>query len=187
LQPLDIILAVPLIWALWVGWKRGLLVELVNTAGLIVAVFCGFMLLDTVLLLLRPVFGPGFWLPILTFFLIVGGVFYSVRMLAIYTRKVLRQTLLGDADSFAGAVVSFVKISLSISTFLWLLAVLNLKIPQRHTQDTFIYPALSKAGPGFMKGVLVIAPGLRVIPNWIEKTLNPAAYAQKQASGQDAR
>jgi membrane protein required for colicin V production len=157
---------------------------LVNTAGLILAIFCGFMLLDTVLLLLRPLVGPAIWLPILTFFLIVAAVFFSVRLLATYTRSVIQKTLLGNADALAGAVLSFIKMTLSISTFLWLLAVLNLKIPARHTQDTFIYPALAKAGPGFMKGLLVIAPGLRIIPNWIEKTLNPAAYAQKQAEHQ---
>lgn len=175
MQPLDIILAVPLAWALWAGWKRGFVVEALNTVGLLLAVLTGFMLLDTVLLILRPIFGNGMWLPILTFFMLVAGVFYAARQMALYTKRVIRKTLLGDFDALVGALTAFIKMSLSISTFLWLLAVLNLKIPARHTQDTFIYPALKQAGPGFMKGIYLLAPGLKKVPYWIETSLNPTS------------
>jgi membrane protein required for colicin V production len=152
-QPLDILLSIPLFWSLWLGWRRGLVKELVNTLGLIVAIFSGFMLLDVVLLILKPIFGVTFWLPILTFILIVVAILFTARHLATYTHRAIKHTFFGDADALAGAVLSLIKMAFVISTLLWLIGVMKIKIPERHTYKTFIYPALLKIGPGFSKAI----------------------------------
>lgn len=179
MQPLDILLCIPLGWAIWAGWQRGLLVELMNTAGLLLAVLAGFMLLDAVLLLLRPIFGQGMWLPIVAFFGIAFGVFFISRKLALYTRRAIRKTLLGDLDTAAGALVGMLKMALTISTFIWVLGILRIQLPARHTQDTFVYPALKKAGPATLKGLSFVVPFAEQLPSWIEAAIKGESGKRK--------
>lgn len=175
MQPLDILLCIPLGFALYVGWRRGIMVEIVNTIGLVVAVVAGFMLMDIVLNLLNPILGKQTWLPVLAFLLTVGAIFYAVLTLAKISKDMVRKTLFGQLDQALGAALSLWKMALSISFFIWVMGVLDIRIPKRHTQDTFIYPALSHVGPLTAKGVYFILPFLAKVPGWLEETLSPTS------------
>ena len=37
---LDIIIAIPLVIFIWKGWRKGLVFELANLAGLVVGIYC---------------------------------------------------------------------------------------------------------------------------------------------------
>jgi hypothetical protein len=50
---------------------------------------------------------------------------------------------------------------------------MKIRIPQKHTQHTFVYPALVKIGPGFSRAIFAVAPSLEAVPNWIERMFNP--------------
>lgn len=172
LQPLDILLLIPLGWAAWAGWRRGFIVEVVNTIGLFLALLAGFMLLDTVVLLLKPMIGDSLGARIVLFFLIAAGVFMAVRLMAQYTRKAVRSTIFGDFDALTGAVLSLIKMALVISTFIWLMGVMQIQLPKRHTHDAFVYHGLKHVGPGFMKVASVIFPFSQKVPQWIEGIFN---------------
>jgi membrane protein required for colicin V production len=182
MQPLDILLCIPLGYALWKGWQRGILVEAMNTLGLVIAIVAGFMLLDVCNNLLAKLLGHHRFLFVVTFILIVVAVMAVVIRLSKLTSAMVRETVLGQLDQVFGAALSLFKMTLTISFLVWILGVLDIRIPKRHTQDTFIYPALAQSGPLAAKVVYVVLPFLARIPAWLEEALRPQPVPKEDAT-----
>ena len=148
LKPLDLLLLCLLLYGAYTGYRKGLLLELVNTIGLLAALIAGFMLLDIGVHFLRPFFPKaGMLLPVAAFIVIFITVLWALRRLAYAVRKIVRQTLFGTLDAAAGGALGLLKIAFSVSTLLWAAGLIGLKLPRSYTDGTFIYPVLRTIGP----------------------------------------
>ena len=170
MQPLDLIILFFLAYAAYGGYRKGLVVELINTIGLVLAVAAGFMLLDmTTDLLGSYLKSSGPMLPFIAFFVVFIAVVWSVRQLAQIARKTIRYTLLGTFDTTAGAALGMLKITFTISTILWIIGLVGIGIPAKYTRNTHIYPVVAKIGPGSIKLFGTFMPFLKDLPESVRK------------------
>jgi membrane protein required for colicin V production len=157
-------------YAAYGGYKKGLVIELVNTLGLLLAILAGFMLLDLGSTLLSPYFkGIGPMLPFVSFLIIFVTVIWSVRRLAQVARNTIRYTLFGAFDATAGACLGILKITFTISTLLWVIGLAGIKLPKKHTKGTYIYPVVANMGPASINLFGTLIPYLHDLPKALEK------------------
>lgn len=113
---LDIILLLSLLWALYTGFKEGVVVQLGGLAGLFIGVYLAFR------------FGPpiGKWLGldpsvsgIAGFIIVVIAVIILLAIVSRIIRKILGAAGLGMLDKAGGVVLSVVKMGLILGLLLY--------------------------------------------------------------------
>ncbi len=135
---LDILLFGLLAFAAYTGWRKGLVVELLNTVGLLVGVVAGFMLHDVVAGLLGAGKAPSWAVKIFAFAVTAVVVWRLWAWLAKAASSAFRLTALGMADQFLGAVLGLVKASLLVSAVFWLAGLLHLKTLRSAAQESYL-------------------------------------------------
>ncbi len=113
---LDIILAIPLVWALWAGFRSGVIVQVGGIAGLLLGVWLAF----------RYGAQVGAWINIdetadnvIGFILIVVATILVVAVIGRLLKGVFRFAGLAVLDRFGGAVLSLLKVALILGLLLW--------------------------------------------------------------------
>jgi len=148
LKTLDILLLIPLLFGAYLGYKKGLLLEIVSLVALIVAVIGAFKLLDFGMDLLQPYFEN--WeqaLPIISFILLFVGILLLVNLVGKIVKKILDMTLLGGLDNFAGSVIGLLKWAFGVSLVLWLGESIEISISADMAEGTYIYPIVASIAP----------------------------------------
>lgn len=148
MKTLDIILLIPLVFGAYLGFKKGLLLEIVSLAAFILAVIGAFKLVNFGEEILRP-YLPD-WekaLPVISFLLLFIAILLIVNMIGKITKKILDMTLLGGLDNFAGAVLGLLKWTFGVSLILWLAQSINVGLTIQNTEGTYIYPIVASVAP----------------------------------------
>ena len=82
-------------------------------------------------------------------------------------RRALRFTILGTIDGFAGAMVGIFTWLFGISTFLWLMSSIDIKIPEKMVKESITYPLVAKVAPTVISKVSDMIPaGGNIIKEW---------------------
>ncbi|SDK67461.1 membrane protein required for colicin V production [Catalinimonas alkaloidigena] len=166
MEPLDIILLVPLTWGAYRGFQAGLIVEVVSTLGALVGLVVAFALMDWGTALLAPYAEKiAFLAPFAAFIIIFLVVFWGLNRLALLLRDVIRLTLLGWLDRIAGALVGILKSLLTLGLLLWAAQLVQLQLPTDYTEGTFIYPFVATLGPAVAGWLTTTFPALQ---EWIK-------------------
>lgn len=141
---LDIILAVPLIWALWAGFRNGIIVQAGGIAGLLAGVWLAFRYGGKV----------GAWLgidpavdTIIGFIIIVVAVVVAIAILGRLLKGVFRFAGLAVLDRFGGAVLSLFKVGLVLGLLLYAFDYLNRSqhwVEQRKLESSMLYKPLTE-------------------------------------------
>lgn len=119
---LDIILAIPLVWALWAGFRSGVIVQLGGIAGLLVGVWLAF----------RYDVCVGAWFGIdetagsvIGFIIIVVATIILIAIIGRLLKGVFRFAGLAALDRIGGAILSLLKVALIVGLLLWAFGELN--------------------------------------------------------------
>lgn len=161
---LDILFAIPLLWAAYRGFKKGLVIELAGLAALILGIysalhFSGF-LADWIT---EQWNYKGEYLPLIAF----GGTFIIVILLVHLLGKAIEKVLdlvaLGTLNKIAGAVFNTVKVAIILSVILWFSGTwMDLENTERETdQESLLYPYIQGIAP------MIIPPLMD--SRWMEK------------------
>jgi membrane protein required for colicin V production len=105
---LDVLILIPLLWGALHGYRKGLLIEIIGIAGLVVAMILGFKFLGLGMEILTPYFSDGTAkriLPYIGFSAIFFPTIFLLNQFGYMIRRSLRYSILGTFDSFAGAMV----------------------------------------------------------------------------------
>jgi len=148
LKTLDIILLIPLFFGAYLGFKKGLLLEIVSLLAFFAAIVGAFKLLDFGMKLLQPYFEN--WeqaLPIISFIVLFIAILLIVKMVGKLVKKILDMTLLGGLDNFAGAVIGFLKWAFGVSLVLWLGESIEISISEEMAEGTYVYPIVASIAP----------------------------------------
>lgn len=139
---LDIILAVPLVWAVWAGFRNGIAVQLGGIAGLFAGVWLAARYGRTV----------GSWLgidpaadPIIGFIVILVVVVLLIGVAGRLLKGVFRFAGLAALDRFGGAALSLVKAALILGLLLYAFGQLNRTqhwVEQERLEDARLYTPL---------------------------------------------
>jgi len=173
---LDIIILIPLLWGALHGYRKGLLIEIIGIAGLVVAMVLGFKFLGLGMEVLTPYFSDGTArkiLPYIGFSAVFFPTIFLLNQFGYRIRRSLRYSILGTFDSFAGAMVGIFTWVFGISVFFWLVNTIGVKIPEHRTQDTWLYPLVIPVAPNLITKALTLMPeGSELIKDWKSEYLD---------------
>ena len=148
MKTLDIILLIPLFFGAFLGFRKGLLLEIVSLVAFILALVGAFKLLDYGMEVLQPYFQN--WeqaLPIISFIFLFIAILLIVNLIGKIVKKILDMTLLGGLDNFAGAVIGLLKWAFGVSLVLWMGESIEISVSEEMAEGTYIYPIVASIAP----------------------------------------
>jgi membrane protein required for colicin V production len=147
---LDVLIAVPIIWGIYIGWKQGIILEIATLIGLILGFYLAFKFSSLFESLVgKFLSGSSNVLPYVTFFIVLISVILVMILLAKFLEGVLKITNLTPINQVAGAVSGGLKIALTMSILLSLIrpvdAQLNLISAKTKSESKLYAPVLNIA------------------------------------------
>lgn len=143
MQYIDFILAIPLVWGAYIGFKKGLVLELATFVALALGIYGAIKFSHfTGAFLVEYVDIPQEWIGlcsfIVTFMLIVFGVFFLAKML----NQVLKMVALGLVNRLLGLLFGLLKYAMILSVMLYFYENLNQKFnfsEQKLSETSMLY------------------------------------------------
>lgn len=121
---IDIILIIPIVWAVYKGLKDGIAVQLGGIVGLLLGVWLAYQFGETV----AKWFGvKGDVAPIVGFIIVLAIVLLAVFLLSRAARGVIKKVGMGAFDKVGGAILSVCKIVILLSLLISLFELGNNK------------------------------------------------------------
>jgi len=173
LKTLDIILLIPLVFGAVLGFRKGLLLEIIGILAFVLAIVGGFRLMQLGITYLKDYFeGIDHLLPFISFIIIFLAIILLINMLGKVVKKMIDMTLLGGVDKFAGALVGMVKWAIGISIILFLTINFGIELPGQD-EDLVLYPFMVDLGPNIISALDVVLPFAEEMLESIKELLSP--------------
>lgn len=148
---LDIIIAIPLLWAIYKGFTKGFIIALASLVALFAGIFCAIRFSQYPGEYIDRWFNPDIkYLPLISFaftFLLIVGFIYLIAFLI---DRIVTATGLGIVNRLAGVVFNGLKMALILSVIINLFNYAgHIKpiIPENHKQESVLYYPVSKIAP----------------------------------------
>jgi membrane protein required for colicin V production len=154
---LDVLILIPLLWGAIHGYRKGLLIEIIGIAGMVVAMVLGFKFLGLGVELLTPYFDNSTMqkiLPYIGFSTIFFPTIFLLNQFGYTLRGTLRYSILGTFDRFAGAIVGIFTWVFGMSVFFWLLNMVGIKVPQERSDESHLFPLVVPVAPNLIAKAL---------------------------------
>jgi len=156
---IDILLIVLLITGGILGYRKGLLMEIVSLIAIVLAITISFKLLHWTMELIQEKVGYfDTLLPFIAFIILFVGILIGVYLLGKSLKKMLDLTPFGLVDSLMGAVIGVLKWALALSVVLWLCTSAEVDIPEQYTKESVLYPYLISFAPTVITWVSGLMP-----------------------------
>lgn len=123
---IDIILAIPLLWGAFMGFKKGLILELASLVGLILGIYGAIKFSDfTAEKLVEYVSISQEWVGLISFLVTFIVIVFSVFLFAKILDKALKLVALGMVNRLLGLLFGVLKYALILSVLLYFFETLN--------------------------------------------------------------
>jgi membrane protein required for colicin V production len=123
---LDIIIAIPLLWGAYRGFRRGFIFEIFMLIGLILGLYVAFKFSHLINGLVEKIVSPSSSvIPYLSFFMVFAAIIIIMVLLARLLEKILNIASLTIFNKIAGAIFGLLKFALIVSVILWLFKALE--------------------------------------------------------------
>jgi membrane protein required for colicin V production len=150
----DIFIAVPLLWAIYRGFKKGLIIEVASLVALVLGIWGSLNFSDYAATLINENWEVSAkWLPILafslTFILIVIAVFSLAKLL----EKVVKMVALGLPNRILGALFGALKVVMLLSVIFYLLGTVHEKypfLPEKALSESLLFTPIQKIAPALL-------------------------------------
>lgn len=148
---LDIIICIPLLWALLKGYRTGFVLAIATLASLVLGIYLAYefsYIISDILQEYLEIKNEA--LPLVSFIATFGGVIICVHFLANVLEKALNMAALGLVNKLAGALFSFIKVGLIISVILYAGSLLEKPlniIPQEIKEESLVFEPIKKVPP----------------------------------------
>ena len=173
MKTLDIILLIPLIFGAVMGFRKGLLLEIVGILAFVLAIVGGFKLMERGMSYLSGYFDDfGHLLPFISFIFIFVAIILLVNIFGKLLKKMIDMTLLGGFDKFAGAVVGIIKWAIGLSIILWLTFHFGVELPGQH-EALVLYPFLARLGPNLIASLNTVLPFAQEMLESVKALISP--------------
>ncbi|NNC83510.1 MAG: CvpA family protein [Flavobacteriales bacterium] len=148
---LDIIIAIPLVWGLYKGFKKGLIIEIATLAALIAGIYGAIRFSDRAAVLLREQWEiDDRYIPILSFAVTFIVIVILVNLLGRMVEKLVDMVSLGFVNKLAGGVFSALKIAVILSVLITMVETLDEDlgmISDDLHEESVLYVPLSRLAP----------------------------------------
>lgn len=156
---LDIIIAIPLMYFGYKGAVNGLVKEVLNIVGIILAIFITFNYLDVFTGIISPFFEEGAsYVPFISGAILFIGTVGVVALIAYATKELLKAVKLSLLNRILGSAFGILKSGLVLSAALLLLAGFNIPSDEAR-EESYLYPTVIYLAPITYNAVAAIYPG----------------------------
>lgn len=166
MQLIDILILLPTLWGAYIGYQRGIIIEVISIAAFVISVIIGFRALGYAGDWISPYVNNRMTeklVPYIGFGAVFFPIVFLINKLGWTLRKSIRYTVFGSFDSLAGAIVGALTWAFGISIFLWLTSSIGIKFPPKETENTYLYPIVKPLAPK------IIEKAIDVVPKQIDK------------------
>ncbi len=159
---LDILLLILLVWGGYRGFKKGLVLELFSFSALVLATLGSTSMLDNALELYTQWYhDSNEVLYYIVFVLLFVSILVAITWVGKFFKALIKSTLLGGLDRLLGSLVGLLKWGICSSACLWLGGLLQLKLPETYTANTFIFPVIQSIAPQLLTWCSIWWPHLQ--------------------------
>lgn len=155
---IDIILCIPLLWGLYKGFTKGLIIEAASIIALGLAIWGGIKFSDFLTNYIHTHFNwDTKYLPIISFAIIFLGILILVYAIAKLIERLVKAVSLGFINKLAGGIFGMLKFGLILSVIIFVLNAIEKNIhliPSDLKQKSLLYEPVGKIAP-------LVIPGLR--------------------------
>jgi len=156
---LDLIIAIPILYFAYKGAVNGLVKEVLNIVGIILAIFLTFNYLDVFTGMIAPIFEEGAsYVPFVSGVILFVGTLAVVALIAYATKEFLKAVKLSLVNRILGATFGALKSGLIVSAILLLLAGFNIPGDEAR-KESYLYPYVIYLAPFAYNGVAFVYPG----------------------------
>ncbi len=148
---IDILLCIPLVWGLYKGFTKGLIIEAATLVAFSLGVWAGIAFSDYIAQKLRDSFGwQSPYLPILSFafifLLIIAFVFLVAKMI----QKMVEGVALSAVNKIGGAIFGALKFALMMSVVIFMIDAVEESYPMvsfKTKEESLLYRPVGKIAP----------------------------------------
>lgn len=155
---LDAVIAVPVLWGAYKGFRRGLIFEVAMLIGIILGIYLGFKLSGWMSELLSGMIDKDSMLmPVVSFFILFAIIILIMVFLAKLLEGILKITSLNLFNKIGGALFGIIKFALVLSIIFWLLKPFNEKyqwVEDKYLKQSMLYNSVLKTGT-FLQPVFI--------------------------------
>jgi membrane protein required for colicin V production len=148
---LDIIIAIPLLWAVYQGFTKGFVIALASLVALIAGIYCAILFSGFTGIYIDRWFSPNpKYLPLISFsvtFIVVVGIVY---LIAFVIDRIIKATGMGLLNRIIGVIFNLAKMALILSVIMSLFnyaGVIKPLIPDKQKDESLLYNPISKVAP----------------------------------------
>jgi membrane protein required for colicin V production len=144
----DIALIVLIFIGAFSGYREGFLMELFSFAAIVLGVIGGFKLMGYAIVFLSDHFDINkTFLPYAAFAAVFLAILIIVKLVGRLLKVSIDHTFLGSVDQAAGAGLGLVKAVFLMSVTLWILNALDLDLPEKWTEDSWLLSRVESFAP----------------------------------------
>lgn len=178
----DIIIIVPLLYAAWVGFRKGLIVEVFTLLALLVGIYAGIHFSDWTSNLIKDRINiEGRYLPVVAFtltFLAVGAmVFFAGKMI----ERMLRVVNLSPVNKILGLFFGVIKMLYTLSILIILIETYDERgnfIPNEVKEESYLYSPVKITASATI-------PAIEESSIWLKNTVNDQFFDGEDFSFDD--
>ncbi|MBF9255269.1 CvpA family protein [Pontibacter sp. 172403-2] len=160
----DIFLAIPIAFGAFMGFRKGLLLELISLVALVLAILGGLKLLDTALPVMESFIGDVHGLlPFVTFLVVFVGIVLLVRLVGLLLKKVVDFTPFGLFDNVLGAILGALKWCVALSLLLYVADIAGISITKETADASVVYPVVLKTTPFALDILSYVLPFVKAL------------------------
>lgn len=148
---LDIVIALPLIWGIYKGFRKGLIIEVTTLAALLAGIYGAIRFSDSAAILIREQWEiDDRYMPIVAFALTFILIVVLVNIIGKMIEKLVDMVSLGFLNKLGGGLFRALKIALILSVIFTMVTSLDEElqiIPESVKDESVLYGPLSKLAP----------------------------------------
>lgn len=156
---LDLVILLPLIWGAYMGYQKGLLIELISLVVVVAAVILSFKLLTKGMAVVS-----GFIttmpkaLPVISFLLLFVVLLLGLSLLGKALKGLLHKTLFKDFDKVLGAALGLFKFAFMVSNLLWIIEKSEAVFSKKMVADSVLFPYVKPLAQHVYHGISWLFP-----------------------------
>ena len=153
----DIIILIPLLWGLYKGFSKGLIIEAASLIAFGLAVWGAVKFHNFLSVWMHDSLGwTSKYLPVISFAVIFIGVLLIVFGVAKLVQRFVKAVSLGFVNKLAGAIFGMLKFGLLLSMLIFFLEAINKSvsfIPDETKKNSLLYEHVQKIAPAIIPGL----------------------------------
>ncbi|RAJ85762.1 membrane protein required for colicin V production [Chitinophaga dinghuensis] len=174
-MPIDVVFAVLMVFAVYKGYTRGLIVAVFSVIGLVLGMAAALKLSSATALYVQRHWNVHFmWLPVLCYICLFTVVVLLVRLGATALQRVVEMVLLGWLNKLGGILLYSLVFIIIYSVLLWIANQLYWLSPETKLQSV-VYPYIEKVGPWVLNNIGKVLPIFKDIFTQLQAFFDGAA------------